>query len=49
MRLKNNIQERQSVFDGIRHQSADGSEYWNSRELSDALGYSVLEIQDGDR
>lgn len=40
MRLQNNIQELQSVFDGIRHQSADGSEYWNSRELSDALGYS---------
>ncbi len=40
MRLQNNIKELQSVFDGIRHQSADGSEYWNSRELSDALGYS---------
>lgn len=40
MRLQNNIQELQSVFDGIRHQSADGSEYWSSRELSDALGYS---------
>lgn len=38
--LQNNIKELQSVFDGIRHQSADGSEYWNSRELSDALGYS---------
>ena len=38
--LQNNIKELQSGFDGIRHQSADGSEYWNSRELSDALGYS---------
>ena len=38
MGLQSNIQELQSVFDGIRHQSADGSEYWSSREFSDALG-----------
>ena len=40
MEQQNNIQELQSVFDEIRHRSDDGREYWNSRELSDALGYS---------
>lgn len=40
MELLNDIKELQSVFDGIRHHSSDGNEYWNSRELSDAFGYS---------
>ena len=40
MEQKNDIQELKSIFDGIRHQSDDGREYWSSRELSDAFGYS---------
>lgn len=40
MEHKSNIQELRSIFDEIRHRSDDGKEYWSSRELSDALGYS---------
>lgn len=40
MEQKSNIQELRSIFDEIRHRSDDGKEYWSSRELSDALGYS---------
>ena len=40
MEQKSNIQELQPVFDEIRHRGDDGKEYWSSRELSDALGYS---------
>lgn len=40
MEQMNNIQELRPIFDGIRHHTADGKEYWNSRELCEALGYS---------
>ena len=40
MDRKDNIPELRPVFDDIRHQDAEGNEYWSSRDLSDALGYS---------
>lgn len=33
-------QQHQATFDGIRHQDADGNEYWRARQLAKVLEYS---------
>ena len=38
---ENNIFPIQSDFERIKKQNENGSEYWTSRELCTALGYSV--------
>lgn len=43
MEEHNNISRMQSDFEQIKKQSEDGKEYWTSRELCSAMGYSTYQ------
>lgn len=43
MEEHNNISRIQSDFEQIKKQSEDGKEYWTSRELCSAMGYSTYQ------
>lgn len=43
MKEHNNISRMQSDFEQIKKQSEDGKEYWTSRELCSAMGYSTYQ------
>lgn len=38
---ENDIPEMRSYLDAIRRTDDNGNEYWNSRDLSNAMGYSA--------
>ena len=40
---ENNISPLQSDFEQIKKLAEDGQEYWTSRELCNALGYSTYQ------
>ena len=40
---ENNISPMHSDFEQIQKLAEDGQEYWTSRELCDALGYSTYQ------
>lgn len=40
---KNNISPIQSNFERIKKRDENGSEYWASRDLCNALGYSTYQ------
>ena len=42
---ENNISPIRSDFEQIKKQNESGSEYWTSRDLCVALGYSTWKIQ----
>ncbi|MDO5525755.1 MAG: hypothetical protein Q4F85_06730 [Prevotella sp.] len=41
--MNNNISPMQSDFERIKKKTADGQEYWTSRELYMAMGYSTYQ------